>query len=278
VFGFRGGERVIPIAREAVKRYRALADPRGLYFALAGFVYAGLTFGEPGSEAERDAGAALAELDAIERPEWPARLRCWAIVARTRSRGDDYAARITSLRAMHELASAAGATERALTAEMNIIEALHKLRRTDEAIGIARSVIESGLLGGERLGVLLLNLAEALAGQGKTGESRDFASEGLRVLRQCNGMVDAFASLAEIALAEGRSEDAARLVGYASLLRAPSGIERGEQERMVNAISEKIAARIGTVQRDQLMNEGGRLTEAQATALALRVPTGIPAA
>jgi predicted ATPase/class 3 adenylate cyclase len=273
VFSGRGGERVIPVAREAVQRYRELDDPRGLYFALGGLVYAGFTFCEPGSEADRDARTALAELDQIERPEWPARLRCWTIVARTMSRRDDLAARIAPLRAMHELASSAGATERALTAQVNILGALYGLGRIDEAIDLSRTVIQSGLLGGERLGSVLLDLAQALAERGKTGESRDFASEGLRVLRQCNGMVEAFAGLAAIALAEGRGEDSARLAGYAGLLLAHRGIERGAQERIVSNITGKIDARIGTAQRKSLMNEGARLTESQATALALRPPT-----
>ncbi len=86
-------------------------------------------------------------------------------------------------------------------------------------------------------------------------------------------MVEAFAGLASIALAEGRCEDAARLAGYAGVLLARRGIERGAQERIVGDITGKIDARIGTVQRKPLMNEGARLTEAQATALAMRPPT-----
>lgn len=199
---------MIPIAREEVRRYRQLDDPRGLYLALGGLAYAGSSSSDQRSEADRDAQAAPAELDRIEQPEWPARLRCWAVVARTMVLRDDLPALIASLRAMHALASSVGATERALTAQVNTLGALYGQRRIDEAIEQS-TVIQSGVLGGERLGTVLLELAEALAEQGETGEARDFASEGLRVLRQCNGMVEAFAGLAAIALAEGRCEDAA---------------------------------------------------------------------
>ena len=83
VFGGRGGLRAIAAGREAVHRYRELDDQRGLYLALCTLAYAGSVFSDPGSEADRDAQVALAELDRLERPEWPARLRCWATVART---------------------------------------------------------------------------------------------------------------------------------------------------------------------------------------------------
>jgi len=101
-------------------------------------------------------------------------------------------------------------------------------------------------------------------------EARDFASEGTRVLRQCNATLEAFAGLASVALAEGRAEDAARLAGYAESLLVISGIERGAQVRIVGDISAKIDALIGVRQREPLMSEGARMSEPQAIALALR--------
>ena len=70
------------------------------------------------------------------------------------------------------------------------------------------------------------------------------------------------AGLTAIALAEARYEDAARVAGYAWLLLAHHGIERGGQERRVSAITAKIDARIGTAQGKAPMKEGARLTEA----------------
>jgi hypothetical protein len=78
VFSHRVGPANIIAAREAVARYRELGDAQGLYFALCGLAFAVSLYSEPGSADARDGAAALAEFDRIERPEWPARLRCWA--------------------------------------------------------------------------------------------------------------------------------------------------------------------------------------------------------
>ena len=271
VFGGRGGPRAIAAAREAMDRYRELDDQRGLYLALCTLAYAGSVFSDPGSDADRDAQVALAELDRLERPEWPPRLRCWATVARTYNLRDDLAGRLAPLRAMHELAHSVGATERALTAQVNMLGALRSLGRTDEAIDLGRSVIDAGLLAGERLGGVLLDLSEALVTRNRTAESREYARDALRVMRQCNGACEAFTALASIALAEGRAEDAARIAGYAESILARDGIERGAQLRALEEITIRIDTRISEVARRKLMDEGARLAEAQATSLALRI-------
>jgi predicted ATPase/DNA-binding winged helix-turn-helix (wHTH) protein len=192
VFGGRGGPRAIAAARDAVHRYRELDDQRGLYLALCTLAWAGAVFSDPGSGAEREARVALAELDRLERPELAPRLRCWATVARTANLRDDLAGRLSLLRAMHELAHSVGATERALTARCNMLWALHSLGRTDEAIDLARSIIDAGLLAGERLGEVLLTLSHALATRNRTAESRECARDALRVMSQCNGACEAF--------------------------------------------------------------------------------------
>jgi predicted ATPase/DNA-binding winged helix-turn-helix (wHTH) protein len=269
--GHRGGPHVIAPAREAVRRYRELDDQRGLYLALCALAFAESAFSDAGSDADRDAQVALAELDRLERPEWPARLRCWATVARTYKLRDDLAGRLAPLRAMHELAHSVGATERALTAQVNMLGALRSLGRTDEAIDLARSIIDGGLLAGERLGFVLLDLSEALVKRNGAAESRECAREGLRVMRQCNGACEAFTKLASIASSDGRAEDAARIAGYAESILAREGIERDAQLRAIEEITGRIDARITEVARKKLMDEGARLAEAQATSLALHI-------
>jgi predicted ATPase/DNA-binding winged helix-turn-helix (wHTH) protein len=271
VFGGRGGPRVIPSAREAVRRYREVDDPHGLCLALCALAWAGCVFSEPGSDADQDARLALAELDRLERPEWPARLRCWFVVARAANLRGDVAGRLAPLRTMYELAHSVGATERALTAQTNMLSALLSLGRTDEAIDLARSMVDSALLGGERLGGVLLNLSEALVTKDRAAEARDYAREGLRVMRQCNGTCEAFVALASIALLEGRIEDAARIAGYAESVLAREGIEHGAHTRAVEEVTRRIDARLPEVARRNLMNDGARLSETQATSLALRI-------
>ena len=273
VFGGRGGPRVIAAAREAVHRYREVDDQRGLYLALIALTYAGSVFSDAGSDADRDAGVALAELNRLEQPEWPARMRCWATVARTYHLRDDLAGCLAPLRAMYELAHSVGATERALTAQVNMLAALCRLGLYDDAIDLGRTIIDRGLLAGERLGSVLLNLSEALVKRNMTAESREYAREALRVMRQCNGACEAFAALASIALSEGRIEDAARIAGYAESILARDGIEREAQLRAIEEVTGSIEARIPEVARKSLMDEGARLAEAQATSLALNIGT-----
>ena len=110
---------------------------------------------------------------------------------------------------MNELAQSVGATERALTAQVNMLGVLRSLGQTEDAIDLARNIIDEGLLAGERLGEVLMHLSEAIVTR-NAAESREYAREGLRVWRQCNGACEAFTMLASIALAEGRVEDAAR--------------------------------------------------------------------
>lgn len=272
VFSHRIGPTNIAAAREAVERYRELDDARGLYFALCARAFAGSMYSEPGSDDARDAAAALAEFDRIEQPDWPARLRCWGVVARTTAQRAGPAARVTHLRAMYELACSVGATERALTAQTNMLGALQKLGRIDEFIDLSRAIVEDHVLGGERLGMVLLGLANTLAARGNAEESRALAREGLRVMERCNEAFEAFAELVSLALAERRDEDAARIAGYADSIRVHEGIERASQERIASRIAAEIDARMGAERRALLMSEGARLDESQVTALALRDP------
>ncbi len=87
----------------------------------------------------------------------------------------------------------------------------------------------------------------------RTAESREYAREGLRAWRQCNGACEAFAALASIALAEGRAEDAARIAGYAESILAREGIERDAQLRAIEEITGRIDARITEVARKKLL-------------------------
>jgi hypothetical protein len=79
---------------------------------------------------------------------------------------------------MYELARSVGATERALTAQVNMLWTLRSLGRNDDVNDLARSIIDWGLLAGERLGFVLLNLSEELMKRNRTAESRERASEG----------------------------------------------------------------------------------------------------
>jgi len=117
----------------------------------------------------------------------------------------------------------------------------------------------------------LLDLSEALVKGNRNAESREYAREGLRVMRQCDSACEAFAALASIALSEGRAEDSARIAGYAQSILAREKIERGAQLRAIDKITDRIDARITEVARKKLMDEGARLAEAQATSLALNI-------
>ena len=161
-----------------------------------------------------------------------------------------------------------------MTAQMNMLGALHALGRIDEFIDLSRTIVADDVLAGERLGGVLLQLANILAARGNAEESRHFARKGLRVMEQCNEAFEAFAELASLALAERRDDDAARIAGYADSIRVREGIERASQARIASGIATEIDARIGAARRVLLMSEGARLSESQAKGLALRNPAG----
>jgi hypothetical protein len=74
-------------------------------------------------------------------------------------------------------------------------------------------------------------------------------------------------------LAEGRAEDAARVVGYAESILAREGIERGAHLREIEKVTGRIDSQMSAVVRKKVTAEGARLAEAQATSLALRIET-----
>jgi hypothetical protein len=279
VYGPWGGQRAIQASREAVRRFRAINAPQELYLALNGLAWAGTVSAQPDSDDEREARAALQELTDLEGPDLPARYRCWSLVVRSRRLGSDLEAQVTLLNEMHELALSVGATERALTAEVNLLYPLLELGRVDEMVARSRNLVGSGQLHGERLGNVLLDLAEALVRRGETAESRQFAREGLRVLTLCNSAHVAFAALFEIAAIERRYEDAARLAGYAEVLLAASGTEH--PAAVARAIADRLDeadSKIGRAARHQLMYEGAKMTEAQAEVTAFSPPVKVKAA
>ena len=278
VYGPWGGQRAIQASREAVRRFRAINAPQELYLALNGLAWAGTISGQPDSDDDREACAALLELTGLEGPDLPARCRCWSAVVRSQRLRSQREAQVKLLTEMHDLALSIGATERALTAEVNLLYPLLELGRIDEMVARSRNLLGSGQLHGERLGNVLLDLAEALVRRGETAESRQFAREGLRVLTRCNSAHVAFAALFEIAAIERRYEDAARLAGYAEALLAASGTEhptavaRGIADRL-----DELDSRIGRAERHQLMQEGAKMTEAQAEAIAFVLPVKVNA-
>jgi len=145
-------------------------------------------------------------------------------------------------------------------------------------IAHSRNLVKSGQLRGERLGGVLLDLAEALVRRGEVAESRQFAREGLRVLTQCNSAHVAFAVLFETATIERRYHDAARLAGYAEVLLAASGTEHPaavarEIAKKLNEVDDNVGLEV----RERLMREGAKMTEAQAQAIALPAPSNATA-
>ena len=252
---------------------RTIGAPHDLYLALTGLAWAGTISAEPHSDGDREACAALEELTSLESPDLPIRYLCWSLVVRSWRLRGDHEAQVKVLNEMRELALSVGATERALTADINILYPLLELGRIDEMIARSRNLISSSQLRGERLGKVLFDLAEALVRRGETAESREFAREGLRVLIRCNSAHVAFGALFEIATLERRYQDAARLAGYAEVLLAASGTEH--PTAAAHGIADKLSEidrNIGRAERDQLMREGAKLTEAKAQATALSTP------
>ena len=117
----------------------------------------------------------------------------------------------------------------------------------------------------------MLGLSEDLVKTNQAEEARQCARDALRVMSQCDASCEAFFALASIALGEGRFDDAARIAGYAMSIITHEGIERAAQVRAGNEIVLAIDANTSQGVRQRLMDEGARLSEPQASALALRI-------
>ncbi len=254
-------ERMQGYAMRAGAYYRSVADQRGLYLALRCAA----------ASAEGGAGQAMVEeMLALERPEWPARLRAQRLLAEYNVVSDS-----GDLRRMREVLEAL--LRRAGEARLDIVQAiaLAGLADTHLALGDANQALlwcRQLLDGPRRLfgNYVLQALATEVGAHLRlrhTEAARLAATELLELSRRrgWEWFGQQADTLAALAAQEGRFVDASRLIGYAAQQVAARGA------RAVNGAHDRAAAQAAVEQHlehaafDRELAAGARLDASQAS-------------
>lgn len=254
-------------ALAAAELYRRLDDARGRYLALSAVVGSLVA---PLPQARR----MLDEMTRLERPQWPPRLRRqrkWAEAAVLKSEGR-MAEFLAAVRQALALANAAGADHAAVGLRSWLVEAHLALGQADEAVRVGRELILSVRAWRSRVGQApLVSAANALLLQGDVREARLSLTEFIETSRRRDWdwfgyHADSFALLAAL---EGRSEAAARLIGYCDHARRRGG-GRNLNAALARALAWRaVEAALDAATIERLMAEGASLDEEGACALAL---------
>jgi tetratricopeptide (TPR) repeat protein len=268
-------DRALVFALKAVALYREVGDARGQYLALSTAAMC-----HPVGEGKQ----MVADMNALERPDWPARVRFWG-----KRSGGFVAMRDGRLPEVAPLLEQALELARACDSEMMVDRSLVNLADCALAAGDLRKAVDLGreLLqrSSQRRTYLWLcacgNLANALLQSGEVAEAREVVAHFNEWSRAAQwDMFGMFAPVfALLAASEGRAESAARLLGYAERC---SGVMGGEQEfneaRAHELALKRVDAELGAAARKSLMAEGERLDEEGACALTLEVvaTTAVP--
>jgi len=255
---------------EALSRYRALDDRRGIYMVAC-------VYGELLARSGRidEAGPLLAEAERLEDPSWPprrrsVRLSSAAILAE--AYGDIDAAQ-RYMREAIALDRASGWESRVVTKLTNLVAMLLAAGETAEAIALSEDLFALKARGQEIPGLAYMNLAGALIVEGRLAEARDVSRTGLPLMQRKEQGYIFVDHLALLAAKEGRIADAARLVGWTDAMYAASQSRRDTEEAQArDRTLALIDAVMTTEDRLSLAREGARLTEGDAVALAERLP------
>jgi tetratricopeptide (TPR) repeat protein len=259
-------DRTRVFALKAAALYRELGDDRGLFLALCSAAIC-----PPMEEGRRT----LDQMSALERPDWPARVRFHG--RRSAAFVAIYEGRVREVGAILEQALELA---RACDSQSMADRTLHNLADQALAAGDLRKAVDLGrqllLRATERRTYLLLvvlgNLANALLQSGEVAEARDVIARFNESSRAAQW--DTFgiyaAVFALLAACEGRVESAARLVGYGDRCYAAMGAEPEPNEVRARELAlARVAAELDAAELQRLMAEGERLDEEAVCALTL---------
>ena len=261
--------RAFEMSGRAIALYRSLNDRVGEYLALAQRA--------PYCAATGDADEArrvLAQVELLEDPAWPPRLRLqrvWALTGVLWFTGP-----VEELRAVQEercrIARLAGN-------ELDELAGLRNLVALDVLLGHYDAAIRDGrqLVGQFRrrgfalhLGYLLATIAWALAMRGTLDEALHVLREAVPVLRHDTAVFTVLDVFALTALLRGRADNAARLAGAADAVVNHFGYRRlmlGQHQH--ETIAELLNRALAPNERARLMHEGAAMSEKDVMALAL---------
>jgi hypothetical protein len=257
----------------ALELHRALGDDLGEFLALGNIVRASVE----ASDDLEDLCTAMRALLA-RHPEWPlsASLSLAAVEALACDFRGDHEGRLRHRLVEYELACRTGRQVAADAADTNVVAALVKLGRYEEALARSRTVLER-LAGSDSINAAYAwngHLGSLLA-LGQFDEFRAFAPRAARVFRKYGLPVlpDQYAVL----LAEqGRTHDAARMIGHARSAWKAAGmlLEEGTLNNL-DCAERVVRASLDEATFNRHVAEGRLLDDAAADRLALGPPEGL---
>jgi len=266
-------ERSYQMFRKAAEICGALGDVRGRFLALSEAVLRA-------PDGERD--DIVAQMQRIEDPDWPARVRYWGL--RAYSYGLLFGGRPqevgTHLERSLELSRACRSESLIYRSLSNLADHTLALGDVPRAIQIGRELLNT-TRGTYNVLVAEGNLANALLQAGEVAQARELIAKLLEESRAVQW--DTFAVFAPVfallAASEGRMRSAARLLGFAERSKLALGGNAEPNERRAGELAlERVAAELDAGELDGLMAEGERLTEDEACALTLEAGTAAAAA
>jgi predicted ATPase/DNA-binding winged helix-turn-helix (wHTH) protein len=264
----------LEVARQRLAAWREQGDPQALCAAWCGWA-------DELARAGDFAGAqnALQEAQALERADWPLRVRMQLPAQRSNvaMRAKDAAAYRRYRREVLALAEQAQATRTVISARVGLSDAALLAEDYEEAATLCRTLIDD-LRHMNRplsLGIALENLSNALVHLGDLAGAYAAAMESLPTMRRNEAGADLFTILALIAVRSGEPALAARMLGHVDAWVAASQYDLAPNEaRAADEAGREIDAVIGAPEHARLRMEGAAMSETTADALAaqLRVP------
>ena len=255
--GREAGDRAIGLARE-------LRDHRRLYIALSFAASHAAHRGE-----QTAASAALAELDSIERADWPPALRIYGLEARAQTsymsgRNEET---LAVAQRMAEIYRASGNSRGEFMTRMYIANVTFTLDRFHEAVRLGRELRDQPHASRYDLyGIALLNLTEALLFAGETDEAERTARQLLGFRPQL--LVGLSLCIALLVAERRRFADAARIFGHGHRVYADNRLPLEPAELKVTQRAEALLrAALNAEDFERLAAEGGQLDERAALAL-----------
>ncbi len=254
----------------ALDRFRALGDSLGAYKSTAVCAELLARYGR-----SDEAQAMLAQAQALEDPSWPPRVRSIlrnsaAFVAEARGDID------TATRAMREaiaLDLAAGWESRVAAKLSNLAAILLGAGRIAESISVGEELLALQASGQPIPGLAYMNLAGALILDGRLAQARETSRIGLPLMQRKGQAYIYIDHLALLAAKEGRTNDAARLLGWTDQMYAAHRTRRDTEEAQARALAlQLVDAATSPEARAQATRDGAQLSEDAAVALALAPP------
>ena len=267
-----------PAALRAAELYAQIGDARGRYLALAHLAFS--HSGSGGSAPE--AAAALAEMQRIEEPSWPAALRLFGrkIEANLALGDGNFEAARAATRARLELASACGLQRDVNAALGNLADLALVAGDADEAVRLGRSLLmRLRRRDAATRAMAQGNLLHALLAQGSDGEARVAAAEVVNKLRPLGFMFLMYIcdALALLAAREERWPAAALLLGYADAAYAAQGQTRELNEaRASEEARSAVAAHCSDSEVRVWLGQGAGLGAEDVCAIALERGAAAP--